>query len=236
MTTPVATTRPSGQLTLKDRLSRLSFVDACKLLGPKGAKLIKRGANLWDIKTDQDVFLGDDLFRVRLPESGVDGQPLIVTITLMAEARQRLHWNCSHCFQACEHVGAAFSLILEEKLVLGLAAPPKPRVAIESLAEDELVAKALAERAERAKIEKMAVATADGTRPWTDYTVTNRTSGKSYRVALRGLEPGGSYCSCPDFRTNTLGTCKHIPHVLKKVNAASLRASSARPIAANMWP
>src|SRR5207244_5054337 len=151
------------------------------------------------------------------PEAGQDGQPIIVTITLANEARQRLHWSCSQCFQACEHVGAAFSLILEEKTALGLAAPPKPRVPIESLAEEELVAKALAERAERAKIEKMAVKTADGSRPWTDYTVTNRTSGKSYRVALRGLEPGVSYCSCPDFRTNTLGTCKHILHVLKKV-------------------
>jgi SNF2 family DNA or RNA helicase len=79
------------------------------------------------------------------------------------------------------------------------------------------VAKALAERVERAKVEKMAVKTADASRPWTDYTVTNRTSGKSYRVALRGLEAGLSYCSCPDFRTNTLGTCKHILHLLKKV-------------------
>src|SRR5207253_2472509 len=29
--------------------------------------------------------------------------------------------------------------------------------------------------------------------------------------------PGVSYCSCPDFRTNTLGTCKHILHVQHKV-------------------
>jgi hypothetical protein len=217
MTTTVTTTRPSGQLSLKDRLSRLSFVDACKVLGPTGAKLIRKGANLWDIKIEEDVHLGEDLFRLRLREAATDGQPLVVTITLMDEARQRLQWNCSQCFQACEHVGAAFSLILEDKLALGLAAPPKPRVPIESLGEDELVAKALAERAERAKVEKMAVRTADPERPWTDYTVTNRTSGKSYRVALRGLEPGVSYCSCPDFRTNTLGTCKHILHVLKKV-------------------
>jgi hypothetical protein len=215
MTTPVASTRPSGQLSFKDRLSRLTFLDACKVLGPTGAKLIQKGANLWDIKID-DVFLGEDLFRLRLPEEG-PGEAVIVTITLMAEARRRLHWNCSQCFQACEHVGAAFSLILEEKMALGLAAPPKPRVPIESLGEEELVAKALAERAERAKVEKMSVKTADAERPWTDYSVTNRTSGKSYRVALRGLEPGVSYCSCPDFRTNTLGTCKHILHVLKKV-------------------
>jgi hypothetical protein len=217
MTTPAATTRPSGQLSLKDRLSRLTFTDACKILGPNGVKLIQKGANKWDIKIQEHVVLGEDLFRLCLPEATEDGQPLVVTITLMAEARQRLHWNCTHCFQACEHVGAALSLILEDKTALGLAAPPKPRVAVDSLNDDELVARALAERAERAKIEKMSVRTADANRPWTDYTVTNRTSGKSYRVALRGQEAGVSYCSCPDFRTNTLGTCKHILHVLKKV-------------------
>src|SRR5690606_9537401 len=29
-------------------------------------------------------------------------------------------------------------------------------------------------------------------------------------------ERGDSYCSCPDFRKNTLGTCKHILHALEK--------------------
>ena len=52
---------------------------------------------------------------------------------------------------------------------------------------------------------------------WTDYAVTNASSGKTYRVALRGWERGESYCACPDFRKNTLGTCKHILHVLDKV-------------------
>ena len=63
----------------------------------------------------------------------------------------------------------------------------------------------------------MTVESADATRPWTDYTVRNRVSGKTYRVALRGTEPGESFCSCPDFRSNTLGTCKHVIHVLTKV-------------------
>jgi hypothetical protein len=177
MTTTVATTRPSGQLSLRDRLSRLSFVDACKVLGPNGSKLIQKGGNQWDIKIDEDVVFGEDSFQLRLPERTADGQPLLVTITLADTARQRLHWSCSHCIQACDHVGAAFSLILEDKLVLGLAAPPKPRVPVESLSEKELVARALAERAERAKIEKMAVRTADSNNPWSDYTVTNRASG-----------------------------------------------------------
>ncbi|WP_406699371.1 DEAD/DEAH box helicase [Singulisphaera sp. Ch08] len=218
MATQVSSTRPSGRLSLHDRLSRLTFLEACKLLGPEGKSLIQQSANKWDITIADDVFLGGDLFRLKLPHESNESRPTVVTITLMAEARNRLHWNCNRCRGVCEHVGAAFSLILEEKTALGLAAaPPEPRTPVESLGEDELIARALADRAERAKTEKMNVQAADPTQPWTDYMVTNRLSGKSYRVALRGTEPGDSFCSCPDFRTNTLGTCKHVMHVLGKV-------------------
>src|SRR5262245_21397027 len=220
---------PGSKLTLKDRLSRLTFLDACKLLGAEGRKLIQKNANAWDIKIDEHVFLGEDLFRLRIPGEFESDEPVIVTITLMAEAPQRLCWNCTACDGACEHVGAAFSLILEEKMALGLAAPPKPRVPVESLDEEQLVQRALAERAERARIEKMKVQSADPSRAWTDYTVTNRLTGKSYRVALRGTEPGDSYCSCPDFRTNTLGTCKHVLHVLRKVKRSFSPRQLKRP-------
>ena len=136
------------------------------------------------------------------------------------------------CQRICEHLGAAFSLILEEKTSLGLAAPPpEHRSPIESLDEDELIERALAERAERARTEKMKVKSIDAGRPWTDYIVTNHLSGKTYRVALRGLEPGDSYCSCPDFRTNTLGTCKHVLRVIAKGGGNSPPAQLRRPTA-----
>lgn len=212
--TTIAKTRPSKTLTLKDRLAHLTFVEACKLIGPRGKELIQKNANEWDFDLDEDVHLGKDFFRLRFgtPKS----KPIIVTLTLMSEARNRLHWECSHCHNACDHVGAAFSLILEEKFSLGLSAAPPERAPTDELSEETLIDAAIAERAERAKTEPMAVQSADRAKPWTDYTVTNRTSGKSYRVALRGLKPGDSYCSCPDFRTNTLGTCKHILHVINK--------------------
>ncbi|MEX0611639.1 MAG: DEAD/DEAH box helicase, partial [Pirellulales bacterium] len=229
MTTQVRKTRPSSRLSLHDRLSRLTFLQACKLLGPTGKKLIQKGGNLWDIQVDEHVFLRGDLFRLRIPDEFHHGQPVVVTITLMAEARDRLHWNCSRCQIACEHAGAAFSLILEEKRSLGLAAAPPPRVAVESLDEAELVANALAERAERAKGEPMVVKSLDPSRPWTDYTVTNRASGKTYRVALRGAEPGDSYCSCPDFRTSTLGTCKHVLRVLSSAKRRFTARQRQRP-------
>ena len=59
--------------------------------------------------------------------------------------------------------------------------------------------------------------------------MTSLLSGKSYRVALRGMERGPSYCSCPDFRTNTLGTCKHILHVQGKVKRKFDAADLKKP-------
>ena len=222
----VTKTKPSKILTLKDRLSRLTFSQASKLLGAKGPRLIQQGGR-YEIEDFEDqVYLAGDLFRLRFPADGV-----VVTITLMAQANQRLHWNCTGCETACEHVGAAFALILEEKMSLGLAAPPPERVPIESLSEQEVVRQALSQREQRAHSERMTVKVldTDADSPWGDYIVTSRVSGKSYRVALRGEEPGVSYCSCPDFRSNTLGTCKHIIHTLRKIKRRFGAEALGRP-------
>ena len=48
-------------------------------------------------------------------------------------------------------------------------------------------------------------------------------------MALRGEERGQSYCSCPDFRTNTLGTCKHVLHLLDRVRRRFPAAVRQKP-------
>jgi hypothetical protein len=116
-----------------------------------------------------------------------------VTITLMAEKRKRLNFSCTTCGPICEHIGAALSLILEEKTLLGLAEPPPEEIPFELLDEDKLIELALSERQSRADTEKFRVKSADPERPWTDYVVSSSGSGKSYRVALRGEERGVSY-------------------------------------------
>ena len=211
----------STNLTLKDRLSRLTYRRACTLLGPEGARLIQAGGKA-EIDLDADVTLTDAAFTVR-----VDGA--VASLSLDPAARDKLAWHCTACPGACEHVGAAMALVLEEKMLLGLAAPPPERVPVESLSETQLVRQALADREERARTETMRVQSADPKRLWTDYTVTNAVSGKTYRVALRGWQPGECYCTCPDFRTNTLGTCKHIMHVQRKVARRFSAAQRNRP-------
>ncbi|MBN1489951.1 MAG: DEAD/DEAH box helicase [Phycisphaerae bacterium] len=79
------------------------------------------------------------------------------------------------------------------------------------------------ERRKRATAEGFLIRRQDGQPrsaggPWTDYSVRNKTSGRMYRVALRGPSPFDNYCECPDYRVNTLGTCKHIEAVLATVS------------------
>ncbi|MBI4755518.1 MAG: DEAD/DEAH box helicase [Betaproteobacteria bacterium] len=49
---------------------------------------------------------------------------------------------------------------------------------------------------------------------FSEFRVGNPAAGTAYRVAIRGRRPGENYCSCPDFATNELGTCKHIEFTL----------------------
>jgi SNF2 family DNA or RNA helicase len=48
-------------------------------------------------------------------------------------------------------------------------------------------------------------------------------------VALRGWDRGQSYCSCPDFRKNTLGICKHTLSVAAKAKRKFPAAVRDRP-------
>ncbi len=218
-------TKPA-EITLRDRLSRLTYAQAEKILGKDGKKMLSAGSARYQtgIDLDEAVRWNQDRFTIDLYDA-------TVTLALSPEHLNRILCHCSDCRDdnhPCEHVAAALSIILEEKTALGLAKPPPEREPVENLSDAELVKRALAERAERAKNEKMRVKPADPDQVWGDYAVSNPASGKTYRVALRGWERGESFCDCPDFRKNTLGTCKHIMRVIATVKRKP-GAADAKP-------
>jgi superfamily II DNA or RNA helicase len=45
------------------------------------------------------------------------------------------------------------------------------------------------------------------------------TSGRTYRVEIRSLADLHNTCTCPDYKTNLIGTCKHIEGVLQHLKA-----------------
>jgi uncharacterized Zn finger protein len=52
-----------------------------------------------------------------------------------------------------------------------------------------------------------------------DYRIENVKTASIYKVALRSADNSLNFCSCPDFKTNQLGTCKHIEGVLLKMKS-----------------
>jgi len=131
-----SSTKKSTALTLIDKLSRLSYQQTLKLLGSDAPRLLRAG-DKWDFRLEEDVYLGPDLFRLKFPPAAGEreSERVIVMISLVETSYNRLQWHCTACESLCEHVGAAFAFILDEKMTLGLAAPPPERVPVESQTE-----------------------------------------------------------------------------------------------------
>ena len=51
------------------------------------------------------------------------------------------------------------------------------------------------------------------------FRVDNPDSATHHLVTVRGLAPGLNHCSCWDYATNHLGTCKHIEFTLARLQA-----------------
>jgi superfamily II DNA or RNA helicase len=65
---------------------------------------------------------------------------------------------------------------------------------------------------------------------FSEFQVVNPQSRGTYRVVIRG-GAGSNFCSCPDFATNALGTCKHIEFTLGRLE----RRPGGRAALARGW-
>lgn len=52
---------------------------------------------------------------------------------------------------------------------------------------------------------------------FSEFSLANLASGRTYRLAIRGNKPGDNFCSCPDYRINNLGTCKHLEYTIAQL-------------------
>ena len=74
---------------------------------------------------------------------------------------------------------------------------------------------------------------------FSEFALHNPASRMRYRVAIRGAGLGQNFCSCPDFATNDLGTCKHIEFTLARLE--SRRGGKAalqrgfQPVYSEIW-
>jgi superfamily II DNA or RNA helicase len=134
--------------------------------------------------------------------------------------RARLFWSgdrlgssCGCGERRCAHAAALALLLLGEARPEedGPAEPPP------SQREEER-----RRRQARGSSELFEIERRGGKGLYGDYQVSSPSS-QAYRVTLRALDAPHNGCSCPDFATNLLGTCKHIEAVLRHLGADAPR-------------
>ncbi|WPJ94797.1 DEAD/DEAH box helicase [Coraliomargarita algicola] len=218
-------TKPAKQRTLHDHLSRLNLKRVEKLLGAD-AKSLLANCRQYQIEIPQQAKLTAKRLQVRFFKVINGKRNAVVTISLSEHKRKRLKIDCTPCPQSDTLIAAVLHLVLDNKLELGLSIPPGEEPPWELLDDEALTLYAITQREKRAKDERMKIESHDPSTPWADYSILNYQSGKSYHAALRSFEPNNAYCSCQDFKTNLLGTCKHLiklqAHIQRKFKKADL--------------
>ncbi len=133
---------------------------------------------------------GDYVTRIRLIGEGIDAS-----------------CDCPYPGNGCKHVVAAALNVrdLLQKDQDLAAVVPEPEA--QYLSREEIREQALADRKKRAGSEKFTLIPGDMYKG--DHLVENQLK-RQYQVCLHDPVKGAGHCTCPDYMTNGLGTCKHL--------------------------
>ena len=111
----------------------------------------------------------------------------------------------------CRHQAAAL-MQLHELLKLQEEATPTEGI---KYSRKGMMKRVVEERVEKAQRANYKIEFADNI--YGEHHLTNE-KGLTYRLTFRDLERKHGYCSCPDYGTNKLGTCKHLIYAFENLN------------------
>ncbi len=132
-----------------------------------------------------------------------------VIIDLSGESLQT-SCNCRFLNPCCSHIAAALLKIHEKIRDGGLEEDLETNVYTRS----EMIARVLQERQERSEKEFFKIKFGDTI--YGTHKVINA-AGRIYQVSIRDFAKSRGYCSCPDFKINKLGTCKHLLFAVRQI-------------------
>ncbi len=137
----------------------------------------------------------------------IDGNYGTYTITVDLGGSLSDDCNCPYPERGCKHVVAIlFDLLDRQRGTVGEKVEAEVQQS-EYLSPQEIRAQALEDRAKRARTQEFSVQQGDMYKG--DHLVTTAT-GYQYQVTLHDPAVPAGHCSCPDFHTNRLSTCKHL--------------------------
>lgn len=117
--------------------------------------------------------------------------------------------NCGSYMEFCPHAAAALITLRYEY------ENERDSTSIsKSYTKDEMINRVLKERQERAEKEEFKIEYGDNIY---GFHKIKTASGRIYEITIRDFKTDNGYCSCPDFKTNKLGTCKHLIFAKNKI-------------------
>ncbi len=127
---------------------------------------------------------------------------------------QNFTYTCEcGALQLCSHVyAAALQAYQDLNSMLQIAKREELRYSREGM-----IKRVLQEREERALAEAFHIHFADN--KYGEHLLEND-KGKAYRLSFYDFEKSSGYCSCPDYQTNKLATCKHLMYAFKAFKVA----------------
>ena len=171
--------------------------------------IYKRGVNLYHHGSFvlSSVNLDEGMFSYQ-----VDGNygDYVTRVALDAD-RVRTSCDCPYPGLGCKHTVAALLDVRDQMERRKLAAPLEPSEE-PFLTPEEIRKQAIADRESRARTEKFEITEGEMLK---GIHLIETGRGRQYEVTLHDPEKGEGHCTCPDFLSNRLGTCKHLIHLKK---------------------
>jgi ATP:corrinoid adenosyltransferase len=137
------------------------------------------------------------------------------TRIVMPDGQVETSCDCPYPGKGCKHTVAALldaRDVLEQWRSIGVGSVDQSTDE-PYLTPDEIKQLALEDREKRARNEAFTVT--EGDMPKGEHLVQT-VSGRIYTVTLHDPANGMGHCTCPDYLTNRLGTCKHIIFLTKR--------------------
>jgi len=127
----------------------------------------------------------------------------------LGEAGVSTRCNCKAVEAECHHAVAG---LLELSDFLARDEVPETGSG-NTYTREGMIKRVLDERREKAEKGEYRIEFADN--PYGEHELFNEQS-KLYKLTFRDIDAEQGYCSCPDYRTNKLGTCKHLMHAFDR--------------------
>ncbi len=141
---------------------------------------------------DVDGSYGDYVTRIIVKEDGIESA-----------------CDCPYPEKGCKHTVGVL-LDVRDQLERRKATAPLEPSDEPFLSPEEIRKQAIADRENRARTESFKLSEGEMLK---GIHLIETKLGRQYEVTLHDPEKGEGHCTCPDFLTNRLGTCKHLIHL-----------------------